>query len=416
MEQTSKKPDNAIQRRYFFQQLGGISLTGIGLWSAQSAARNVDSPTVQRYKLLGNTGMEISDISFGGSRLYDDPAVVEHAIARGINYFDTAESYTGGASETAIGKAIKGKRHQLYLATKGWFGANERKESMMQTLEESLQRLRTDYVDVYFLHAVNDVDRLRNAEFYEFTDRAKQAGKIRFVGLSGHGGYLIPCLNYAMDTGKFAVMLVAYNFGQDPAFYQRLLSWSDMIAVNAELPRAIERAKARGLGVIAMKTLRGAKLHNMAPYKKPKGTFAQAAFRWVLSNTNVDALIISMTAQQQIDEYLVASGGTRVSQGDLSLLQQYVALNDADYCRPVCNACESSCPHNVPISDVLRYKMYFDSYGAERKALEGYARLSTNATACLTCTHQSCLAACPYSLRIPELTRDAHQKLVWDRG
>ncbi len=410
MRDTSKSSNNAIQRRRFFQQLGGISLASLALWPVRSV-RASETPTVQRYKFLGNTGMQIADISFGGSRLYDDPEVVEHAIARGINYFDTAESYTGGASERAIGKAIKGKRHQLYLATKGWFGASERKESMMHTLEESLRRLQTDYVDVFFLHAVNDLDRVRNEEFYEFTERAKQAGKIRFVGISGHGGRLISCLDYAMKTGKFDVMLVAYNFGQDPAFYQRLLSWSDMIAVNPQLPQTIKRAKAKGIGIIAMKTLRGAKLNSMAPYEKPGGTFAQAAFRWVLSNPDVDALVISMTKKEQIDEYLVASGGTKVTQRDLFLLKQYTALNDAEYCRPVCNACESGCPQNVPISDVLRYKMYFDDYGAERKGLEGYARLSVNAAACLTCTQQSCLGSCPHGLRIPELTRDAHRKL-----
>ncbi|RMF83886.1 MAG: hypothetical protein D6736_20470, partial [Nitrospinota bacterium] len=339
----------------------------------------------------------------------------EYAIDRGINYFDTAESYTGGTSETAIGKAIKGKRHRLYLATKGWFGARTRKEEMMRTLEGSLRRLQTDYVDVYFLHAVNDVDRVRNQEFYEFTDRARQAGKIRFVGISGHGGRLIPCLHTAMETGKFDVFLVAYNFGQDPAFYQRFLRWTDLVAINPALPQTIQQAKARGIGVIAMKTLRGARLNDMTPYEKPGGTFAQAAFRWVLSNPAVDALIVSITRQEQIDEYLVASGDTRVTRHDLSLLRRYAALNDATYCRPLCDACESSCPQQVPIADVLRYKMYFENYGngeAQRKARKGYARLPVDAAACLTCTAQGCLSACPYGLPVPDLTRQAHHKLA----
>src|SRR2546429_631219 len=102
---------------------------------------------------------------------------------------------------------------------------------------QSLRRLRTDYVDVYFNHAVNDVERLKNPEWHEFTARAKQQGKIRFVGMSGHAGRLIQCLDYALDTNGVDVILVAYNFGQDPAFYQGLTRSFDFIARQADLPR-----------------------------------------------------------------------------------------------------------------------------------------------------------------------------------
>ncbi|RMF83374.1 MAG: aldo/keto reductase, partial [Nitrospinota bacterium] len=154
MKNTPSPPDTTIPRRRFFQQIGRFGLTGMAFGVVRTGW-TANLPRVRRYKPLGKTGLQISDISFGGSQLHDDPAVVEYAIDRGINYFDTAESYTGGTSETAIGKAIKGKRHRLYLATKGWFGARTRKEEMMRTLEGSLRRLQTDYVDVYFLHAVN---------------------------------------------------------------------------------------------------------------------------------------------------------------------------------------------------------------------------------------------------------------------
>src|SRR5260370_20984921 len=99
----------------------------------------------------------------------------------------------------------------------------------MRSLEGSLQRLRTDYVDVYFNHAVNDVERLKDPEWHEFTARAKQQGKIRFVGMSGHAGRLIECLDYALDTNGVDVILEGYNFGQDPAFYQKFTVAFDFI-------------------------------------------------------------------------------------------------------------------------------------------------------------------------------------------
>lgn len=396
--------------------LQGSALLGASpaLLTAVPTAQAAAPAKIQQYKPLGATGLRISDISFGASRLRQEPELVRHALDLGINYFDSAESYTGGTSETTLGKVLRGKRDRVYLTSKGKFYASTSASDMMETLEGSLRRLQTDYIDVYFNHAVNDVERLKNEAFYTFTERAKQQGKIRYVGLSGHGGRLVECLEYAIARKAYDVMLVAYNFGQDPSFVQSLTRSFDFIAINQELPRVIKKAKANGIGVIAMKTLRGARINDMAPYQRDGATFAQAAFRWTLSNKDVDALIVSMKSISQIDEYVAASGGTKVSRQDVEVLKQYAALNDPTYCRPVCDACEAACPEGVSISDVLRHKMYFEDYGAERMAMERYADLSRNAAACVSCAHQACLNACPYGLQIPALTRKAHQLLHWD--
>ena len=110
--------------------------------------------------------------------------------------------------------------------------------------------------------------------------------------MSGHAGHLTDCLDYAIDTGKFDVILCAYNFGQDPRFYQRFLGGFDLVARQPDLPRVIDKAKERSVGVVVMKTLMGARLNDMRPYERDGATFAQAAFRWVLSNPNVDGLIV----------------------------------------------------------------------------------------------------------------------------
>lgn len=405
-----------VERRTFLQQiaLGGAAFgAASGLTAAPEALHAAATSAIKRYKPLGTTDIRMSDISFGGSRLRGDVNLVRHALDKGINYFDTAEGYTGGSSETAIGEALQGKRDQVYIVSKASFGSHARQGQMMHALEGSLRRLRTDYVDVYFHHAVNDVGRIRNPEFHAFTERAKEQGKIRYVGLSGHGGRLIECLDYAIDSGKFDVMLVAYNFGQDPSFVQKLTRNFDFIAVNPDLPRVLRKAKAAGMGVVAMKTLRGAKLNDMQPYEKDGATFSQAAFRWVFSNEDVDGLIVTMRSPGDIDEFLVASGGTKVTRRDVDLLQRYVTLNDGTYCRPLCDACEASCPEHVQIADVLRHKMYFEDYGAERMAMERYATLERNAAACAECTHQRCLGSCPYGLSVPDLTRQAHRLLHW---
>src|SRR5438067_7299872 len=253
----------------------------------------------------------------------------------------------------------------------------------MTTLEGSLRRLRADYVDVYFNHAVNDVRRLQNPEWYEFTERAKRQGKIRATGMSGHAGHLIECLDYALETGRVDVILVAYNFGQDPAFYAHFTRSFDCVARQPDLPRVLQKAKAKGVGVVAMKTLMGARLNDMRPFEKGGATFAQAAFRWVLSGRNVDALIISMTSGSSIDEYLGASGWQSAASGDLPLLQRYVKVNGASQCRHGCQDCLSACPNGVQVGEVLRTRMYAVDYGDMTLARSEYALLSHNAAPCL---------------------------------
>ena len=156
---------------------------------------------------------------------------------------------------------------------------------------------------------------------------------------------------------------------------------------------------------MAMKTLMGARLNDMRPYEKEGSTFAQAAFRWVLSNPHVGGLIVTMKSREMIDEYVAASGSGAVSRDDLRLLGRYAVANAATHCSHGCNTCEASCPYGVPISEVLRTRMYATDYGELQVAQAEYARLGAGAAPCLTCSEQRCLGACPGGIDIPALTR-----------
>jgi len=402
-------------RREFLKHsaIAGVGATLLPMFAASESVASIPPGEVRRYSVLGKTGLKISDISLGGSRLQPgDEDVVRHAFDRGINYFDTADTYSGGASEVVIGNALKGKRDKVYLTSKTLAGATDGRATMMESLEGSLKRLQTDHVDVYFNHAINDVNRIKNPEWHEFTATAKKQGKIRFVGMSGHAGNLIECLDWGIDSGRFDVILCAYNFGQDPAFYQRYLRSFDFVAIQTDLPRVIKKANAKGVGVVVMKTLRGARLNDMRPYEKGGATFSQAAFRWVLSNPGVDALIVSMTSSEQIDEYLGASGARANAAADIPLLQRYEHLNASSQCRQGCGICESSCPYGVEIGEVLRTRMYAVDYGDARFAREEYALLGKGAEACLSCSAKPCADACVYGLRPDALLAPTHRALT----
>jgi predicted aldo/keto reductase-like oxidoreductase len=390
--------------------LGTAAALGSGLPALAAPAGNAGAPRIGRYVTLRRTGLEVSEIGFGSASSYDLD-LVHHALDRGVTLFDTAESYRFGWSEEAIGKALRGVRERVVLSSKTKAGARATQADMMAALEGSLRRLQTEYLDIYFNHAVNDVARMQNEEWWGFTERAREQGKIRFRGMSGHGSRLAACLEYALEQDLVDVVLVAYSFAQDPDFLDRLRHTFHYVALQPELPRALDKAKEKNVGVIAMKTLMGARLNDMRPYEREGYTFAQAAFRWVLSSPRVDALLISMTSTDLIDEYVAASGSPEVRGGDLRLLDRYASLQHARYCRHGCDLCEGACPEQVPIAEVLRTRMYDVDYGDPALAIEDYAKLGVGASACLTCAHQACLGACPYGIPIPEFTRDAASRL-----
>ena len=403
-----------LSRRRFLE-LGMVVGSGMGLGEVTSAAaQNQGSRRfgqIRSYKSLGQTGLKISDISFGSSQS-SDPDLVRHALDVGVTYFDTAESYRFGTSEIALGKGLRGVRDRIVLASKTKASATARRQEIMQALEGSLLRLQTDYIDIYLNHAVNDVSRMQNEEWWEFTELAKRQGKIRYRGMSGHGSRLVPCLDYAIEQDLVDVILVAYNFGQDPNFLNRLKQSLHFSDVQTGLLRMLAKAKEKNIGVVAMKTLMGARRNDIRPYEKDGATFSQTAFRWVLANPYVDGLIVSMTSKEQINEYVGGSGGMDLSDAEFGLLQRYLVSYGRKYCRHGCDLCLGACPQGVEISEVLRTRMYDVDYKNRELAKADYKFIEGGADACLNCSGQPCKNACPLGIPISEWTTDTARRLA----
>ena len=334
------------------------------------------------------------------------------AMDRGINYFDTAESYGEGRSEITLGRALKGRRDKVVITSKVITKPRTTESELMSRLEASLRRLQVNYVDIFMNHAVNNVDVMKNPEWHTFVTKAKEQGKIRFAGMSGHAGRLIDCLHYVFDNDLVDVVLVAHNFGQDPKFYEGFTSSFDFVANQVDLPQVLAKGKAKDVGIAVMKTLRGARLNDMRPYETADVTYAQAALRWALSSPHVDTAVITINSATKIDEYLAASGWRKLAAGDRDLLERYVHLNRDSYCVNVCNDCEHACPYGVPIADVLRTRMYAVDYQDLRQAREEYALLETNASACLSCSGKPCAKVCSHGIPVDKLCEPTHAYLV----
>jgi predicted aldo/keto reductase-like oxidoreductase len=138
----------------------------------------------------------------------------------------------------------------------------------------------------------------------------------------------------------------------------------------------------------------------------------QAVIKYILSSDLFDTMIIGMRNYDQVNEYVAVSGYQGLDQGDEAMLSALKAQIDPIYCRPGCNRCYGSCPQNVPIWDILRYKMYFENYREERYAMEKYRRLpaSRTAQACPGC-NAPCETACIYRIPIRARLQEAHTQL-----
>jgi aryl-alcohol dehydrogenase-like predicted oxidoreductase len=351
---------------------------------------------VAAYRRLGRTGVPVSDISFGSAKVAS-PDVVREAVERGVNYFDTSPDYADAASERAIGKGIRGRRDEVFLATKfctpaGHLAVDTPVPEIVRAVEGSLARLGTDRVDLVHIHACNEEARLLAPSFHEAFDRLKEQGKVRFLGVSSHTPRMVEVMTAAVESGRFDVIMPAYSFRLWPAL-------EDVLA----------RARERDVGVVAMKTLKGAKHHGLAGFREQADAYSQAALKWVLSNPNVSCAVISFFEFQHVDEYLRASGA-KLEPADVALLEEYDRQIVGSYCAPHCGQCLGSCPEKLAIHDILRYRMYFEDYGDQKEALRLYSKLEKNAAVCTGCS-APCLGSCPVGIPIPTQLRGAHDLL-----
>jgi len=356
---------------------------------------------VEAWRRLGRTGFEVSDISLGTGGIRGDggEAIVREALERGVNYLDTAPDYAGSGSEQAVGRALRGRdRTKLFVATKfctpaGHLPPGTPVAAYQAAIEGSLSRLGTDYVDLVHVHSCDEIERLLDPNLHEAFGRLKQAGKVRFLGFSSHTPNLVQVADRAIGSGRFDVMMLAYHHGIWPT-----------------LGEVIGRARReQDMGVVAMKTLKGARHHGLAGFREHAQAYSQAAFRWVLSNPDVGCLVISFTEPQNLDEYLFASGSALGSR-DLAVLRAYDERIAGTFCPPYCGACLGSCPEGLAIDDVFRYRMYAEDYGWRERGRASYARLGRNASACRGCP-APCTGRCPVGIPIQQRMLETHELL-----
>jgi len=377
---------NSDASRRSFLVAGLTAPAALGSASQTLPQKSSSSPklvpeTKFEYRTLGKTGLKLTSVGFG-TMITSDGTVIERAADMGVNYFDTARGYQSGNCERMVGAALKSYRKKIVLSTKS---AARDKAGLLEHLETSLRELQTDWVDIWYLHAKSKPSDVTD-EMLEAQAIAKKQGKIRFAGISTHGGQteLVP---HVIGLKHFDVLLTSYNFAMDPS----------MSAVVASAAQA-------GLGVVGMKVMAGGQRRGASSGSDRtreilgRDGAMLAALKWTLKDRNVHTTIPSITDIDQLDENLRAMGSS-FSATDEKVLAAHLRRISPDYCR-MCGTCTDMCDKGLPVADILRYWMYAENYGDFSLGLSNYRELSSElgGVRCGECT--SCSVHCPNGVQV----------------
>jgi hypothetical protein len=343
---------------------------------------------------LGKTGMKVARLSFG-CMTTSDQSVIERAADMGITYFDTARVYQGGNNERMVGAALKNYRSKVFIASKTL--ANNQAAALTD-LDASLKALQTDHLDVWLLHSRQTPDSVTDG-CLEAQRIAKKDGRVRFAGVSFHGGHagMIPAM---LKLNHFDVFLMSYNFTMDPSVEPLIAS-----------------AHQAGVGTVVMKGLAGGVKPTVGSYRidaeklnKLRAEGAPvAALKWVMRNPNIDTVIPSIVDNDQLEQNIAAMSSP-YSAADAKLLAMRLEEIKPLYCR-MCGKCDGQCSRGLPVADMLRFLMYAEGYGQFPMAREHFLSLPAEVAAVRCSSCAACSVQCPNGVQVSSRLRRAQELL-----
>ena len=458
-----KEEQNKIDRRNFLKSVGaaglgsavaGVPLLPQGLASAEAMAgpsesdasekeQKVKLPQVPKRK-LGKTGVEVPSLSLGGNySLTDKQVLLRRALEYGIDFWDTAPVYAGGDSELGIGEFLVKNpdvRKKLFIAN---VASRARTPADLEDiLQASLKRMNTEYFDLYLgVHMLSDPAQLTD-ELKQWAESAKKRKLIRYFGYSTHAN-MAKCLAATAKLDWIDAVLTRYSF---------------QMMDDAEMQAAIDACHKAGIGLIAIKTLgRGQRGPRGGPGRRGPGegragprsegpggradaterpagetqedmkllshflkrgfTEGQAKVKFVLQDKRLSSACVGMQTLAVLTSNVAASlDKTELSQNDMDVLKAYAQATCTGYCAGCAYICDSALPQALRpgrISDIMRYLMYYNSYGQQDQAKRLFAQIpSTVRNRLLSLDYSFAEARCPQHMPIGELIAEAVGKLT----
>jgi predicted aldo/keto reductase-like oxidoreductase len=434
---------NPSNRRHFLKtsalaMIGGSTMGRTSL--AQTRNEKEEAlPTIRNYKTLGRTGFQVSDIGSGAPM--NEP-VLKALIDAGVNYMDTGEGYYNGKTDRVIGNVIKDyDRKKFFIATKllneDFFSS---KEDVLNRVRQSLERLGTDYVDCCMIHSVENSNRLKDEHWHAAMDQLKSEGRVRSTGLSCHGSAwllepedsLEKVMMTAIDDGRFDVFMMTHNYLTQDVTSKILdackeknigtaIIKSNPVMLYQLLDGAVTRLENEGKDAEGYRNWRqkfdpgirkGKEYFGKYGYDSEDDLIA-AGITYIVSDPRAHTVCLDFKNLESVEAWLGRSG-TRFENTQAKMLDDYRQHFGFLNCRMGCNACESACPHHLPVNNIMRYHYYFHNKRQEKEAMKLYAGIDgARATVCRDC-EAPCEDACPYGVHTRGLMALAHDHLSFD--
>ena len=437
-----KTENKKIDRRTFLKTagMGSASLALSTGFARKALASEADSFSQEMpTRVLGRTGVPVSILGMGGSIDTTGYLVLLRiGLNMGINYWDSSHNYGNGKNEEVIGQFFSKypeERKKVFQVTKA--SRVVEPEGMTQQLNLSLERMQTDYIDLYFMHMLQDPELL-TPEIKAWAEKKKKEGKIRFFGFSAHAN-MAPLLMRASTLGWIDAVMTSYNY--------QLMDDDDM-------QRAIDSCVKADIGLVAMKAqgqrlgpppnmTRGGEGRQPGPGRSPMGddgqpmgqppgmqeqgasqesedlsavshfmekgyTPEQAKLKVVWEDKRITTCMSEMTNLTMLkDNVAAATDDVKLSGKDREMLEKLAQNNRHLYCKG-CMRCESVMGPGSGIPDVLRYMMYYNSYGKTDDARRLFRELPEPVRNSLASRDYSpAELACPNKIKIGEAMQEA---------
>lgn len=377
------------------------------------------------YNKLGKTNLEVSRLGFGTMRLPtkgpndqivedEASAMLTYGIENGINLIDTAYPYHSatlegsGNSEIFLGNFLNetSYRDDIILSTKSPIWEIDKKEDFDYYLDEQLEKLQTDYIDIYLLHSVTEPDwnKIKDLNVFDFLDDCLSSGKVKHIGFSSHMevDYVIEVID---EYPKWEVVMTQMNYFDE--YYQ-----SGVMGLNY--------LKETNMGSMIMEPLRGGRLVQNIPkavqdlwdMAEVKRTPVEWALQYLWNRDDVDCVLSGMTSLEQVKQNIeIASRIDEISDYDQEIIREVAR----EYRQTVGNRCTRCgycmpCPQGVDIINCLtEYNIAHMLNDPKASAMQYFTLIDddSRADSCVQC--MECIPFCTQMLNIPEELEKVHK-------
>ena len=391
-----------------FLKTAALTGAGVGMAGGVGApfARAEDTSSAKASnkvprRQLGTTGEEIPILLLGCAQKFDAKydRILHRAFAEGANYLDTALVYADGQSHLTIAPFIKqiGDRSKLWITSKGP-SENATVATYTRDLDRCLEQLEIDYLDLYFMHFVDD-PKFLEPDYIAMGERMRKSKKTRFFGFSCHGDRQVELMNKAAEAGGIDAIMFRYSYAK----------YGDL-----QLNQAIDRCRKAGIGLIAMKTQNSVPDDQelVARFRSSDFSLAQAKLKAVWADERIDAVVSHMDNTKKLAENIAAAKSPiQLSMADFQQLQRHASATAARSCQGCSHICESRFEGPVKVAASLRYLMYHECYGETERARTLFERLSPEERAFDAVCFDGATEACPQGIDIATRLREAEQAL-----